>query len=65
MMNLNVRTHFQLISLAVPFLKKKMEKDQATMAAKIKEKDALKGKDDNQSFHKYNEIVREIDGLCK
>jgi NADP-dependent 3-hydroxy acid dehydrogenase YdfG len=31
MMNLNVRTHFQLISLAIPFLKKQMDKDRANL----------------------------------
>jgi hypothetical protein len=47
MMNLNVRTHFQLISLAVPFLKKKMEKDQTAIADLVKKRDALKSQLDS------------------
>ena len=42
MMNLNVRTHIQLTSLAVPFLKKKHDKDQSKLAGLLKKKEVLK-----------------------
>jgi len=62
MMNLNVRTHFQLISLAIPFLKKQMEKDKASLPALLREKESLKAKLDardmnDQAHQKYNFLV--------
>ncbi len=70
MMNLNVRTNFQLISLAVPFLKKQMEKDKITLAAKAKERDAIKlrtanGGGTDEDHKRLRDIAHEIEGLCK
>jgi len=69
MMNLNVRTNFQLISLAVPFLKKQMEKDKVSIVAKVKERDQLKlrvaGGGTEQEHERLRLLSHEIEGLCK
>ena len=59
MLNLNVRTHFQLISLAVPFLKKKMEKDRSRIPSKNKEKDQARDKlNENSTEEEYQHYER-------
>mmetsp|Transcript_38495 Transcript_38495/g.28332 ORF Transcript_38495/g.28332 Transcript_38495/m.28332 type:complete len:311 (+) Transcript_38495:300-1232(+) len=69
LLNLNVRPCVHLTSLAMPFLKKKMEKDASKISSKQKEKENAKAKLNENSteeeYNHYERLVRECDNLCK